>query len=80
MYLVDVVSGSAAALTSDGDGGGGWRVREGGSVRLWERIERVLDAYDAAGRPEPETFSLGVHGGGQHLRHPRMPCLPLPTS
>ncbi|GAA2284294.1 ATP-grasp peptide maturase system methyltransferase [Streptomyces atrovirens] len=77
LHLIDVVSGSAAALTPDGDGG--WRVREGGSVRLWERVERVLDAYDTAGRPGPETFTLCVHDGGQHLRHPRMPCLPLPT-
>ncbi|MEU5525060.1 ATP-grasp peptide maturase system methyltransferase [Streptomyces sp. NPDC047860] len=77
LHLVDVVSGSAAALTRDGDGG--WQVREGGSVRLWERVERVLDAYDMAGRPGPETFTLCVHDGGQHLRHPSMPCLPLPS-
>lgn len=77
MHLIDVVSGSAAALTPDGDGG--WRVREGGTVRLWERVERVLDGYDRAGRPGPETFTLCVHDGGQHLRHARLPCLPLPV-
>ncbi|MFD7765290.1 ATP-grasp peptide maturase system methyltransferase [Streptomyces sp. NPDC059787] len=77
LYLIDVVSGSAAVLTPDGDGG--WRVREGGPVRLWERVEHVLDAYDTAGRPGPETFTLCVHDGGQHLRHPHMPCLPLPS-
>ncbi|MFI1564974.1 ATP-grasp peptide maturase system methyltransferase [Streptomyces sp. NPDC020490] len=77
VHLVDVVSGSAAALTTDGDGGG--KVREGGPVRLWERVERVLDAYDEAGRPGPETFTLCVDEGGQHLRHPRLPCLPLPS-
>ncbi|MFJ2765771.1 ATP-grasp peptide maturase system methyltransferase [Streptomyces prasinus] len=81
VHLADVVSGSAATLTpdGDGDGGGGWRVREGGPVRLWESVERVLDAYDAAGRPGPETFTLCVHDGGQHLRHPRLPCLSLPS-
>ncbi|MER6314395.1 ATP-grasp peptide maturase system methyltransferase [Streptomyces sp. NPDC001581] len=75
VHLVDVVSGSAATLTP---GEGGWQVREGGPVKLWERIERVLDAYDAAGRPGPETFTLHVYDGGQHLRHPQMPGLPLP--
>ncbi|MFE1247488.1 ATP-grasp peptide maturase system methyltransferase [Streptomyces sp. NPDC058735] len=80
VHLVDVVSGSAAALSPDGEGGdGGWRVREAGPVRLWERVERMLDAYDAAGRPGPETFTLCVHEHGQHLRHPQLPCLPLPS-
>ncbi|MCZ9343981.1 SAM-dependent methyltransferase, partial [Streptomyces sp. TRM76130] len=75
VHLVDVVTGSAAVLTPDGDS---WAVREGGPVNLWERIERVLDAYDAAGAPGPQTFTLHVYGGGQHLRHPQMPGLPLP--
>ncbi|MFI5981464.1 ATP-grasp peptide maturase system methyltransferase [Streptomyces sp. NPDC051555] len=74
VHLVDVVTGSAATLTP---GGGGWAVREGGPVKLWERIERLLDAYDAAGAPGPETFTLHVYDGGQHLRHPQMPGLPL---
>ncbi|MFI8848703.1 ATP-grasp peptide maturase system methyltransferase [Streptomyces sp. NPDC053499] len=76
MHLVDVVTGSAATLTPDHDG---WQVREGGPVRLWERIERVLDAYDAAGAPGPETFTLHVSDDDQHLQHPQMPLLPLPT-
>lgn len=61
VHLVDVVTGSAATLTPYD---GGWQVREGGPIRLWERIERVLDAYDAAGQPGPETFSLNVYDGG----------------
>ncbi len=28
-----------------------WEVREGGLMRLWERVEDVLFAYDEAGRP-----------------------------
>jgi methyltransferase of ATP-grasp peptide maturase system len=76
VHLVDVASGSAATLTS---GDGAWDVREGGPVRLWERIEGVLDAFDAAGRPGPETFTLHVWGGGQFLRHPDMHGLSLPT-
>ncbi|WP_319054224.1 ATP-grasp peptide maturase system methyltransferase [Streptomyces europaeiscabiei] len=75
VHLVDVVTGSVATITP---GDGAWRVREGGPVKLWERIERVLDAYDAAGRPGPETFTLHVYDGGQHLRHEQMPGLPLP--
>ncbi|MER7795122.1 ATP-grasp peptide maturase system methyltransferase [Streptomyces sp. NPDC097640] len=75
MHLVDVVSRSAATLTPGEDG---WQVREGGPVRLWERIEKIITAYDAAGRPDPTTFTLHVHPDGQHLRHPQMPNLSLP--
>ncbi|MFG3657283.1 ATP-grasp peptide maturase system methyltransferase [Streptomyces sp. NPDC047706] len=75
VHLIDVVTGSAATLTSNGRV---WEVREGGPARLWMRIEQVIDAFDAAGRPNPETFSLHVYNGGQHLRHPQMPGLPLP--
>lgn len=75
VLLTDTVSGSAALLTPRD---GGWEVREGGPVRLWERMERVLTAYDEAGRPEPEAFTLHMHDGAQQLRHPQMPSLPLP--
>ncbi|MGX1910336.1 ATP-grasp peptide maturase system methyltransferase [Streptomyces phaeochromogenes] len=74
VHLVDVVTGSAAALTAHD---GGWWVREGGPVKLWERIEGVLDAYDGADHPGPETFTLHVYDGKQQLRHPQMPGLPL---
>ncbi|WP_311736904.1 MULTISPECIES: hypothetical protein [Streptomyces] len=75
MILADTVTGSVALLTPKGDG---WDVREGGPVRLWERIESVLTAYDVAGQPGPETFTLHVHDAGQHLSHPQMPGMPLP--
>ncbi len=74
-HLIDVTTGSAALLVPSEDG---WQVRQGGPVRLWDRIEDTLTAYDAAGRPAPETFHLHVHGKDQHLHHPRMPTLPLP--
>ncbi|MFI8370949.1 ATP-grasp peptide maturase system methyltransferase [Streptomyces sp. NPDC085466] len=77
VHLADVVTGSAATLTPVEDQ---WEVREGGPVRLWERVEAVLSAHDEAGRPGPETFTLHVYDGGQHLRHPQMPGLPLPRS
>ncbi|WP_030687810.1 ATP-grasp peptide maturase system methyltransferase [Streptomyces sp. NRRL B-1347] len=75
VHLVDVVTGSAATLTPEDSG---WQVREGGPVKLWERIEHLLDAYEAAGRPGPETFTVHVHHGRQHLHHPHLPPLPLP--
>ena len=75
--LVDVVSGSAATLSpSDG----GWQVREGGPLRLWERVERVVSLFDAAGRPGPETFTLRVCDEDQRLVHPTMPDLLLPRT
>ncbi|MFF9860363.1 ATP-grasp peptide maturase system methyltransferase [Streptomyces tendae] len=73
-HLVDVISGSAATLTPEG---GDWSVRERGPVKLWARIERFIECYDAAGRPGPETFTLRVDGDGQWLLHPRMPRLLL---
>ncbi|MFJ3976199.1 ATP-grasp peptide maturase system methyltransferase [Streptomyces sp. NPDC090021] len=75
VLLADTVTGSAALLTPQGSD---WEVREGGPVRLWEQVESVLTAYDAVGRPGPETFTLHVYDGGQHLRNPQMPGLPLP--
>ncbi|MEU5703163.1 hypothetical protein [Streptomyces aurantiacus] len=48
-------------------------------MRPWERIERALDAYDAAGAPGPEEFTPHVCGGVQHLRHAHLPGLPLPS-
>ena len=74
VHLVDVVTGSATTLTPCD---GGWKVREAGPLRLWERIERVLDAYDEADRPGPGTFTLHVYDSGQHLWHPQMPGVPL---
>ncbi|WP_055691595.1 hypothetical protein [Streptomyces prasinus] len=35
---------------------------------------------DAAWRAAVEAVPLCVHDGGQHLWHPRLPCLSLPSS
>ncbi|OMI89282.1 SAM-dependent methyltransferase [Streptomyces sp. M1013] len=75
-HLIDVVSGSVATLTPDG---GAWSVREGGPLKLWSRIEDFIDAFDAAGRPGPETFTLRVDGDGQRLLHSGLPRLRLPV-
>lgn len=73
VHLVDVVSGSVATLAPCGDDG--WEVRQSGRRRLWDRVETVLDAYEAAGRPGPETFRLSVTPTGQYLHHPDLPEL-----
>ncbi|MFD4505517.1 ATP-grasp peptide maturase system methyltransferase [Streptomyces sp. NPDC058457] len=77
VHLVDVVHGSAASLTPCD---GGWEVREAGPVRLWERVEDVVDAFDDAGRPGVDRFRLRVGGGEQRLVQPEMPDLGLPPS
>ncbi|MFC7895809.1 ATP-grasp peptide maturase system methyltransferase [Streptomyces sp. NPDC057381] len=74
-HLIDVVSGSAATLTPED---GGWRVREGGPLKLWSRVEHFIDAFDAAGRPGPETYTLRMDGDGQRLLHAHVPRLRLP--
>lgn len=49
-------------------------------VEGMQRIERILDAYGAAGRPgPPETFTLYAYDGGRHLRHPQMPAFRFPA-
>jgi methyltransferase of ATP-grasp peptide maturase system len=75
IHLIDVTTGSAAVLVPAKDG---WQVRQGGPLRLWDRVENIVTAYDTAGRPAPETFHLHVCKEGQHLHHPHMPTLPLP--
>lgn len=65
-YLVDVTTGSVAALTPDD---GTWTVREVGPVALWTTVETVLDAWDNAGRPGPEAFRVRVEGERQTISH-----------
>lgn len=72
-YLIDVRSGSVAEIRDD-------QVCEDGPYRLWERAETVLDAWDQAGRPGPEQFTVRIDPTGQHLLHPGMPKLSLPGS
>ncbi|MFG3287856.1 ATP-grasp peptide maturase system methyltransferase [Streptomyces sp. NPDC048179] len=75
VHLVDVLCGSAASLTPRD---GGWEVREAGPVRLWERVEEVVDAFDSAGCPGPESFRLRVCGKEQRLVHAQVSGLELP--
>lgn len=71
-YLVDVVSGSAASITPEGQG---WSVRQAGPVRMWDAIEAAMDAWDQAGRPGPELFRMRIDSAGQHIFHPAVPDL-----
>ncbi|RPE43577.1 methyltransferase of ATP-grasp peptide maturase system [Streptomyces sp. Ag109_O5-1] len=75
VHLVDVVRGSAASLRPCD---AGWEVRESGPVKLWERVEDVVEAFDSAGRPGPESFKLRAYGDERQLLHPYLPRLDLP--
>lgn len=60
--LVDVLSGSWAALRQDG---GRWIVRQDGPRALWDAAEEDLGRWHAAGAPGPERFICQVTAQGQ---------------
>lgn len=70
-FLVDVVTGSAATVASDG---GSVRVRQAGAVLVWDAVEAALDAWDEAGRPGPDQFRMRV-GQEQRIECPSAPGL-----
>ncbi|MGW0771257.1 hypothetical protein [Streptomyces sp. NPDC002676] len=45
-------------------------------MKLWERVEDVLDVYDAAGAPGPETFTLPCTAAGSTWGIRRCPVWP----
>src|SRR5699024_12406650 len=73
---VDVVSGSVTLVEPTQKAQ--WQVRQIGPVRLWDRIESALGAYDRAGRPTQESFWVRVDETAQWLEHPEMPSFELP--
>ncbi len=75
LHVVDTVSGSVALVEPNEHGG--HQVRQAGPVALWNRTEGVLDAYDAAGKPDQTEFRLLVTPEGQYVEHPGMPTLTL---
>nr|WP_237539969.1 ATP-grasp peptide maturase system methyltransferase [Streptomyces sp. SID4917] len=61
----DVSTGSQArtALNSKG----GWTVVQRGPVRLWDRVERAVQHWQAAGEPHQERFGITVSAAGQRV-------------
>ncbi|MEU7019298.1 ATP-grasp peptide maturase system methyltransferase [Streptomyces sp. NPDC046203] len=57
LYLFDPEHESFAEFTIDGQE---WRVRQGGPVSLWDRVEEALIAWEAAGSPDITAVRLRV--------------------
>ncbi|NJP45067.1 ATP-grasp peptide maturase system methyltransferase [Actinacidiphila epipremni] len=56
-YLFDTERESFAHLRA---GPGGWTVRQGGPVALWDRVEEALAGWQETGRPGIETVRLRI--------------------
>ncbi|KOV51041.1 protein-L-isoaspartate(D-aspartate) O-methyltransferase [Streptomyces sp. AS58] len=63
--VIDVGAEAWAVLFQDG---ARWMVRQGGPVRLWDRITELLARWQADGRPSADRMELHVGAEGQHLR------------
>ncbi|PCG86327.1 methyltransferase [Streptomyces sp. WZ.A104] len=57
LYVFDPERESFAEFSTDN---GGWTVRQGGPVALWDNIERTLTAWQDAGRPDITAVELQV--------------------
>ena len=63
--LSDVATGSQARTTPDPDGG--WTVTQRGPLRLWDQVERAVEAWQKAGEPHQEGFGITVSATGQRV-------------
>ncbi|MFJ6621496.1 ATP-grasp peptide maturase system methyltransferase [Kitasatospora sp. NPDC091335] len=63
--LWDPSTGSQAR-TAPGPGGG-WTVTQRGPVRLWDRVERAVQCWQAAGEPHQDGFGITVSAAGQRV-------------
>ncbi|MFB7615095.1 ATP-grasp peptide maturase system methyltransferase [Kitasatospora sp. NPDC056181] len=63
--LVDVATGSQARTMPGPDGG--WTVSQRGPLRLWDQVERAVEAWQEAGAPHQEGFGITVSGAGQRV-------------
>jgi len=63
--LWDVSTGSQARTAPNPDGG--WTVVQRGPVRLWDRVERAVRCWQAAGEPHQEGFGITVSAAGQRV-------------
>ncbi|WP_217201751.1 ATP-grasp peptide maturase system methyltransferase [Streptomyces buecherae] len=57
LYLLDSERESFASFR---EGAGGWVVRQGGPVALWDRVEAALIAWRAAGSPDVDSVQLHI--------------------
>ncbi|XVV02732.1 methyltransferase domain-containing protein [Actinosynnema sp. CA-248983] len=55
-----------ARMRSDGLGPEVREVRQGGPVRLWDRVEVAYEAWEKLGRPDWDRLGLTVTGDGLH--------------
>ncbi|MET9416982.1 ATP-grasp peptide maturase system methyltransferase [Streptomyces klenkii] len=62
--VVDVEAGSWALIFQDR---GQWRVRQGGTARLWDQIAERVTHWQADGRPPADRMRLHVGPAGQRL-------------
>ncbi|MET8544533.1 ATP-grasp peptide maturase system methyltransferase [Kitasatospora sp. NPDC004799] len=63
--LWDLSTGSQARTAPDP--GGGWTVTQRGPVRLWDRVERALQHWQAAGAPREDGFGITVSPAAQRV-------------
>lgn len=63
--LWDVSTGSQARTALNPKGG--WTVVQRGPVRLWDRVERAVRHWQAAGEPHQEGFGVTVSAAGQRV-------------
>lgn len=57
VYLIDIARESFAEITWDG---GGWLVRQGGPVSLWDAVETAIAAWQRAGQPPIDAVDLEI--------------------
>ncbi|MFE6101014.1 ATP-grasp peptide maturase system methyltransferase [Streptomyces laurentii] len=63
--LWDVATGSQARTAPDPHGG--WTVVQRGPVRLWDRVERAVRHWQAAGEPHQEGFGITISAARQRV-------------
>ncbi|WP_328914921.1 MULTISPECIES: ATP-grasp peptide maturase system methyltransferase [unclassified Streptomyces] len=63
--LWDVSTGSQARTAPDPSGG--WTVVQRGPERLWDRVERAVRSWQAAGEPHQEGFGITVSAARQRV-------------
>ncbi|BBB00893.1 putative O-methyltransferase [Actinacidiphila reveromycinica] len=63
--LWDVSTGSQARTAHGAHGG--WSVVQRGPVRLWDRVERAVQRWQAAGEPHQQEFGITASVAGQRV-------------